>query len=68
MKRLKTTKGQAIMLEAASRADEMYRLYLTGETMQDIAVKYGCSKQRISEIFKLRGYEARPKWYRKDTQ
>ncbi len=63
--RLKTSKNQVVMLAAASRADEMYRLYETGETVQDIAIQFGISKQRVSEIFKLRGMKTRPKSYRK---
>jgi hypothetical protein len=59
------TKDQTIMLEAASRRDEMYRLYEQGNTMVDIAQRFGITKQRVSEIFKMHGYKARPKSYRK---
>ena len=65
MSRVKTSKNQVVMLAAASRADEMYRLYMTGETLQDIANKFGISKQRVSQIFNVWDLKTRPKSYRK---
>lgn len=44
----------------------MYDLYLAGETMEELADKFGITKQAVSKGFKVRGYVTRDSsWPRK---
>lgn len=46
--------------------EEMYDLYLLGETMEELAKKFGITKQAVSKGFKGRGYTTRDSsWPRK---
>lgn len=44
---------------AKDKYKEMYDLYLAGETMEELASKFGITKQAVSKGFKVRGYATR---------
>ena len=46
--------------------EELYKLYLKGHTMEELAHMYGITRQAISHMFKKRGYETRNSYWLKN--
>lgn len=43
------------------RTSEMYETYQAGKSLEEVAVKFGITRQSVYAAFKVRGYELRPK-------